>query len=125
MATGVLMEAYSVEDNGQGLSFCVFTYNVQPGIIIDYATGDSKREEAPTEETTEITRDLPIQDPVENESESEEKEVTYMLNSNSKKFHRPSCSSVNDMKEKNKVYFYGTREEAIEKGYTPCKRCNP
>ena len=35
------MEAYSVEDNGQGISFNVFVYNVQPGINIDYATGES------------------------------------------------------------------------------------
>lgn len=45
VATGVEMEAYSIEDNGEGISFNVFVYNVQPGIIIDYATGDSKLEE--------------------------------------------------------------------------------
>ena len=44
LARGVLMEAYSVEDSGIGLEFNVFIYNVQPGIIIDYSTGDSKRE---------------------------------------------------------------------------------
>ena len=38
LADGVLMEAYSVEDAGEGISFCVFAYNVQPGIGIDYAT---------------------------------------------------------------------------------------
>ena len=42
VADGVLMEAYSVEDNGAGICFCVFVYNVQPGIIIDYATGGSR-----------------------------------------------------------------------------------
>ena len=42
VARGVEMEAYSVEDNGAGLSFHVFVYNVQPGIEIDYATGESK-----------------------------------------------------------------------------------
>ena len=41
VADGVLMEAYSVEDEGKGIEFCVFVYNVQPGIEIDYATGDS------------------------------------------------------------------------------------
>ena len=44
VATGVMIEAYSVEDNGEGLKFNVFIYNVQPGIIIDYKTGDSKKE---------------------------------------------------------------------------------
>lgn len=42
LASGVLMEAYSVEDNGEGISFCVYCYNVQPGIEIDYKTGTSK-----------------------------------------------------------------------------------
>ena len=42
LAEGVLMEAYSVEDEGKCVAFCVFVYNVQPGIEIDYATGESK-----------------------------------------------------------------------------------
>ena len=41
VADGVLMEAYSVEDNGKGIQFCVYCYNVQPNINIDYATGES------------------------------------------------------------------------------------
>lgn len=41
LASGVLMEAYSVEDEGQGISFCVYCYNVQPGVVIDYTTGES------------------------------------------------------------------------------------
>lgn len=44
VASGVLMEAYSVEDGGRGLSFNVFVFNIQPGIIIDYKTGNSRRE---------------------------------------------------------------------------------
>ncbi len=51
--------------------------------------------------------------------------VNYILNKNTKKFHYPTCSSVSDMKEKNKVYFTGTREEAVAQGYVACKRCNP
>ena len=42
LATGVLIEAYSVEDNGKGIKFNVFIYNIQEGIEIDYETGDSK-----------------------------------------------------------------------------------
>lgn len=41
VADGVLMEGYSVEDQGEGITFCVYVYNVQPGVRIDYATGDS------------------------------------------------------------------------------------
>ena len=54
-----------------------------------------------------------------------QKEITYVLNDNSKKFHRPDCSSVKDIKDKNRIDFYGTREEAIEMGYVPCKACDP
>ena len=50
---------------------------------------------------------------------------TYVLNTNTKTFHRPGCSSVDDMKEKNKQLFNGTRDEAVLLGYKPCKRCNP
>ena len=41
VADGVLMEAYSVEDLGEGVEFCVFVYNIQPGVEIDYQTGES------------------------------------------------------------------------------------
>ena len=44
VAKGVHMEAYSPDDNGKNVSFNVFVYNVQPGIVIDYATGDSHAE---------------------------------------------------------------------------------
>ncbi|MFR3423419.1 MAG: hypothetical protein ACLTTO_07235 [Lachnospiraceae bacterium] len=41
------------------------------------------------------------------------------------KFHRPSCSSVNQMSDSNKWVYDGTREEVLNMGYEPCKRCNP
>ena len=50
---------------------------------------------------------------------------TYILNTNTKKFHYPSCSSVSSMSEKNKQEFSGNRDEVISMGYAPCKRCNP
>lgn len=49
----------------------------------------------------------------------------YILNTNTKKFHIPTCSSVNRMSEKNKQEFYGSRDDAIAMGYSPCQRCNP
>ncbi len=51
-------------------------------------------------------------------------EVAYIGNKNSHVFHRGTCNSVRDMSEKNKIEFF-SRDEAIEKGYKPCGRCNP
>ena len=106
VADGVLMEGWSVEDEGEGICFCVFAYNAQPGIEIDYATGESA-------EAGEM------EDP-EKPSGTE-----YVINKSSGTFHTPDCPSVDKMKEKNKEYFTGSREELIEKGYTPCSRCKP
>ena len=58
-------------------------------------------------------------------TEDAEETVRYIANRNTKKFHYPWCSSVLDIKESNKWPFTGTREELIEMGYVPCKRCNP
>ena len=49
----------------------------------------------------------------------------YVLNTNSKRFHLPGCSSVGEMKESNRDDFYGSREELLDMGYTPCGRCHP
>ena len=49
----------------------------------------------------------------------------YVLNKNTHVFHEPSCDSVTEMKEKNKGFFEGTRDEAIAQGYKPCGRCKP
>lgn len=103
VADGVLMEAQSVENDD--LAFCVYCYNVQPGIEIDYHTGDSKSSE--TEQPSKTSEDL------------------YVLNKNTKKFHRPDCSSVQDIKPKNKQEFSGNTEALIQQGYSPCKNCNP
>ena len=51
--------------------------------------------------------------------------TTYILNTNTGKFHYPSCSSVNQMNDSNKQEFTGTRDEAISMGYSPCGRCHP
>lgn len=51
--------------------------------------------------------------------------ITYICNTNTKKFHYPSCSSVDQMSEKNKLSVTCSREELINQGYKPCQRCNP
>mgnify|MGYP004690214661 FL=1 len=106
VASGVLMEGESAEDDGEAIQFCVYVYNVQPGIIIDYATGDSR-----------------LDDGTGGSFQSARK--TYVLNTNSKTFHKPDCGSVGKIKDSNKQTFVGTREEAIKNGYSPCKSCNP
>ena len=136
LADGVLMEAYSVEDAGEGICFCVFAYNVQPGIGIDYATGDNWAEGSGTYQSTAAPAavetpapqpgtDTAVQITPESSVSQESRETTYVLNTNTKKFHYPTCSSVDDMKEKNKQIYTGSRDEVINMGYVPCKRCNP
>ena len=129
LANGVLMEGYSVEDKGAGVSYCVFAYNVQPGIEIDYATGESKLADGAQQEEQKTATVTPTPSPEPEKQEpvtgSEASQADYILNTNTKKFHYPTCSSVNDMKEKNKQEFFGTRDEAISNGYSPCGRCKP
>ncbi len=109
VASGVQMEAESVEDQGEGISFNVYVYNIQPGIEIDYATGESFPE---GEWAVDFSRE-------ENSRE------TYILNTNTQKFHKPSCSSVQNMKEENKKIYTGTKAELQEEGYEPCGNCKP
>ena len=136
LADGVLMEAYSVEDAGEGICFCVFAYNVQPGIGIDYATGDNWAEGSGTYQSTvaSVAEETPVPQPEtdtavqitpELSAPQETQQTTYVLNTNTMKFHYPTCSSVDDMKEKNKQIYTGSRDEVINMGYVPCKRCNP
>lgn len=106
VARGVHMEAYSVEDQGDGICFNVFVYNVQPGVTIDYFSGESG-------ESGEI------------EAESHDSDQTYILNTNTRKFHLPSCPSAEEMDKSNKKEYTGSRRALIEEGYKPCKRCNP
>lgn len=119
VASGVLMEAESVEDKGEGVSYCVYVYNVQPGISINYATGDSSASgsaQAVAEQATQAATQAASQ-----QSTTE----SYILNTNTKKFHRPSCSSVKQMKESNKKSSSESRDAIIAAGYDPCKKCNP
>jgi DNA-entry nuclease len=120
VARGVHMMAVSVEDKGEGLAFNVFCYNVQPGIEIDYATGDNKPAEnmPPEAGSSEAQAD--------EEAGAEEPEVReYVLNINTKKFHYPECDSVKLMKDKNKEFAEATRDEVMARGFDPCGNCHP
>lgn len=116
LARGVLMEAQSVEDKGEGILFCVFCYNVQPGIAIDYKTGESRLASDPapvTEPTTAPAEEPPAA------------AVIFILNVNSGVFHLESCASVAKMKEKNKRTVTSPAAALIAEGYTPCAICKP
>lgn len=104
VASGVQMEAMSVEDDGEAVLFNVYCYNNQPGITIDYATGESHLSSEQTESSSK---------------------QSYILNTSGKKFHKPSCSSVKQMKESNRQKYTGSRKDLISQGYTPCNNCNP
>lgn len=127
LATGVLMEAESVEDQGEDILFCIFVYNVQPGITIDYATGESRQDASSLAENEsvlpdQISESVQIETPVQSQTPVG---ADYILNTNTKKFHYTYCGSVNQMSEKNKQPYSGGRDDIIAMGYEPCKNCNP
>lgn len=108
VARGVVMEALSVEDNGEGICFCVFVYNNQPGVAIDYATGES----VAVDRGDEIQpKDVEVCD--------------YILNNSSKKFHKADCKQGLGTVEKNREEYKGTRTALIQKGYEPAGCCKP
>lgn len=111
VASGVQMEAESVEDDGAGVKFNIFCYNVQPGIGIDYATGDSWVDDGNTV--------------VENTGTDNAEQTEFVINTNTGKFHKHDCKSVKKMKAKNKEEFSGSRDELIAEGYEPCGSCRP
>ena len=83
--------------------FHVYCYNVQPGVLIDYETGESTFSEIGLN--------------------SEKK--TYVLNTSSKKFHDPDCGNAANISDKNRDKVKITREELIYRGYEPCGVCQP
>ena len=123
ITSGVIIEAYSLEDNGSGISFCVYCYNVQPGIKINYETGESELISDTTPVVTEPSIVVVETQPSEDIFVSPEN-AQYILNSNTHKFHKPSCRYVKSIKEE---YLKGAndRDAIISKNYEPCKVCNP
>lgn len=123
VSNGVQIEACSAEDNGDGICLNVFCFNIQPGVVIDYLSGESYAETpSDSQPNREITRNV-----VEPETEifTPSDGVTYVLNTNTMRFHLPNCQSVQEMKASNRKEFFGAREELTENGYVPCGRCNP
>lgn len=109
---GVLMEGYSVEDKGETIEFCMFAFNVQPGVEFNYATGENW-----LANTNQIP-DTPPEDTMPNAT-------TYILNTSSKKFHDTDCDAAQKISEKNREERICERNELTNAGYEPCKICNP
>lgn len=107
IANGVFMEAYSVEDKGEGVNFNVYCYNVQPGIYIDYSTGES-RAMAGGEYALHPTR-LP--------------ETDYVVIVSEGTFHKSYCYTIDKYDETEWIRVMGEREELTDRGYRPCEIC--
>lgn len=107
LCTGVLLEAYSVEDDGEGILFNVFCYNSQPGINIDYATGASSLADEEPKDPNQIPEN-----------------ATYIINTSSKKIHRLDSKYAGNLTS-NMEYTTLSLEELLKLGYTTCGTCKP
>ena len=105
VASGVTMEAWSVEDDGEGICFHVYVYNVQPGVEIDYATGESW-----------------LAAPVAGEGEDV---MIYVVNTGSGKFHDGTCPQAASIKSENKESFETTRSQMLAWNFEPAGCCKP
>lgn len=103
VARGVQLEALSICEDDAPLKFSVFLHNVQPGVRIDYGTGESCRDVS--------VRDSMLRDCVVNEK--------------TKVFHRGDCPSAKTLNEGKYRIYSGMRDELASMGYKPCGRCNP
>ena len=96
VARGVLMEAMSVEDKGKSLLLCVFCYNVQPGVSIEYGDGSN-----------------------------EERETSYELHMTDKEYHQKNCKKIISVPDEQKQLFSGDTDMLRENGFAPCRDCIP
>ena len=132
VARGVQIEAYSVEDNGDGICFNVYCFNVQPGVKIDYSTGSSalSGEKITTSKPATTKKTTTTQKPATTKKPTTTSSIvspvfSYIVNTHSKKFHYPYCSSADDISAQNRLETSDSRQTLIDKGYSPCGRCKP
>lgn len=144
VASGVQMEAQSLEDGGEGVSFNIYCYDVQPGVGIDYATGNNWEDGGASKAEKVERRTQPSADVVEavaagaqtgaaqeqavekDEAEAADEEArSYVLNTKSHRFHLPDCPGVEAMSPRNRSDVTAARSDLIAQGYDPCGSCNP
>lgn len=122
VARGLVMEAYSIEDEGDGICFHIFAYNVQPGIVINYQDGTSYLSTEPpitAAPTTTAAPTVPV-----TPADPDEQEADYVVNNNSKTFHLPTCRHASSIKPENREEVTAKRSELIE-AFDPCGSCKP
>ena len=124
VARGVHLEAYSVEDKGDGICFNVFIFNVQPGVKIDYLTGESSLEDESTPTPTPKPSVTPKPTPKPSPSSTAQAQ-SYVLNTKTHVFHYASCRHVSSIKDANRKNFTGSRDALISDGFKPCGSCHP
>lgn len=135
VASGVLMEAQSVEDHGEGVSFCVYAYNVQPGVTIDYATGDSSL--ASNSDNSGAPQSSSTSQNQTNSSGSQSQTTTkgssnagssifsqeeIRGNSKSKIYHCPGQASYDEMADSKNLIIFHSEQEAQDAGYRKAKK---
>lgn len=127
VAQGVQMEARSMEDGGQGIELNVYLYNVQPGVEIDYATGDNRVDPngSPDDATVGAAARTAGADAsaVADSGSVDPDARDYVVNTRSKKFHSPDCPSVTSIKEINRQDVHMSASRLEEAGYTPHGEC--
>lgn len=155
VASGVQMEAKSVEDKGKGICFNIYAYNNQPGIAIDYANGDSHLTSTGQSGTSSVSagsngsknsnststssssgknsssssnsskNTASTNKQTSTSSTQSSSTETYVLNKDTHKFHKPSCADVKKISADNREDYNGSRDQLISDGYMACKKCNP
>ena len=124
VAKGVQMEAKSVEDDGEGIEFNVFVYNVQPGITIDYATGNSalSGEEVNKTGSSNSTTTSSSSNNNSNNTTSSNKTTVIRGNSKSKIYHCPGQRDYENMADSEYLVKFNSEQEAIDAGYRKASR---
>lgn len=143
----VSKEALTIEDSSSEKSSDSNNYlidtatdnTVQQSLSIEQQTTEDVQDNENYETKTKLLESQIAEEPnlesstvekqveTKNESASIQAEISsdYVLNKNTKKFHKQSCSSVGQIKDSHREDYSGTRQEIIDKGYVPCKKCNP
>ena len=127
LARGVHMEAMSVEDGSSGISFNIYCYNVQPKIQLNYKTGESKSTISGDANGYRTQRNGKTYStkPIKSTSGKKSTGTKYIVNTNTRKFHKPDCYSVKRMSEANTLKTNESRNKLISEGYDPCGNCHP